>query len=582
MCLRLCKAFGESRRRMMVLILLLWGALTAPVAAQQRDEGWRARGEKGAVVTGSREAADAGIAMLQAGGNAVDAAVATLLVQSVTESQLFCFGGEVPIMVYDAKRGVVEVLRGLGASPQLATPEWFNEHRKGVIQGRDDIANCVVPGFLDAAITALDRYGTKSFTECAQGMLEVLRTRAAMTPEAASRTREGRAQGFNAEKWIAHHKNFLRLIERLVEAESQAGGDRQRGLRMVADYFYQGPIAREIEAWSIANGGLLRYSDFARHFTRVEEPLTVEFQGHTVCKCGVWTQGPVLLQTVKFLEGFNLSSMDRESAEYLHLVAETMKLCLADRDAYLGDPDFVEVPIQELLSESYLKARRTLFDPATASLVQQPGNPYTGEPLLGKSPRDHEVTSGRSSDTSNCLVADQWGNVVSATPSGWGGVIAGETGVELNSRMIGLTTWEGHPSYLAPGKRPRITLTPTMVLKEGKPVFCVSVAGGDQQDQASIQIVLNRLVFGLDPEQAVRSPRIGTDHHINWFGHMEAQLGSLTAPRQFKPEVIEELRKKGHKVTVGRPAATAVVLAIDPETGEKHGAGDPGRHARAH
>lgn len=555
--------------------------------AQERDASWRAKGDNGAVITGSPEAADAGIEMLKSGGNAVDAAVATMLVQSVTESSLFCFGGEVPIMVYDAKRGTVEVLRGLGASPQLATAQWFNENRKGVIQGRDDIANCVVPGFLDAALTALDRYGTKSFTDCAQGMLKVLKARANIAPEELAKMREARARNFDSKKWIAEHQNFLKMVERLVEAESKAGADRQRGLRAVADYFYRGPIAHELDAWFTANNGLLRYSDFARHFTRVEEPLSIEYNGYQVCKCGVWTQGPALLQTLSMLKahkenGLAISAMPQDSPDYLHLVAETMKLCFADRDAYLADPDFVSVPINEMLAPAYMKVRTSLFDPMTASQTQQPGNPYKVEALLGKNPRDHLVTSGRSSDTSSCLVADQWGNVVSATPSGWGGVIAGDTGVELNSRLIGLTTWEGHPSYLVPGKRPRITLTPTMVLKEGKPVFCVSVAGGDQQDQASIQCVLNRLEFNLDPEQSVRNPRIGTDHHINWFGHLPAQLGSLTVPRQFKEEVAEDLRKRGHKVTIARPGATAVVLAIDPTTNAKHAAGDPGRHARAH
>lgn len=561
--------------------------ISSMATAQEADTSWRAKGDHGAVVTGSREAADAGIEMLKSGGNAVDAAVATMLVQSVTESSLFCFGGEVPIMVYDAKRGTVEVLRGLGASPQLATAQWFNENRKGLIQGRDDLANCVVPGFLDAAITALDRYGTKSFTDCAQSMLKVLRTRVNIAPEELAKMREARARNFDGKKWIAEHQNFLKMIERLVEAESKAGHDRQRGLRAVTDYFYRGPIARELDAWFTANNGLLRFSDFARHFTRVEEPLSINYRGYTVCKCGVWTQGPVLLQTLSMMQayedrGLDLSGFPTDSANYTHLLAETMKLCFADRDAYLADPDFVEVPIKELLAKEYIQKRVTLYKHDAASQTQQPGDPYKVEALLGKSPRDHLITSGRSSDTSSCLVADQWGNVVSATPSGWGGVIAGDTGVELNSRMIGLTTWEGHPSYLVPGKRPRITLTPTMVLKDGKPVFCVSVAGGDQQDQASIQVVLNRLRFNLDPEQSVRNPRIGTDHHINWFGHLPAQLGSLTVPRQFKEEVVEDLRKRGHKVTIARPAATAVVLAIDPVTGVKHGAGDPGRNARAH
>jgi gamma-glutamyltranspeptidase/glutathione hydrolase len=176
------------------------------------------------------------------------------------------------------------------------------------------------------------------------------------------------------------------------------------------------------------------------------------------------------------------------------------------------------------------------------------------------------------------LVADQWGNVVSATPSGWGGVIAGDTGIELGSRMIGLHTWEGHPSLVAPGKRPRITLTPTLVLQDDRPVLAISVAGGDQQDQTSIQVLLNRLVFGMEPLEAVRAPRFGTDHHINWFGHEPAKLGSLTLPRDLSPD-IETLEARGHRIQWGRPAASAVILTIDPDTGLKHAAGDRGRYS---
>jgi gamma-glutamyltranspeptidase / glutathione hydrolase len=574
-CLRTC---------LVALMLLAPGGLRqAEVRAQeQTDPGWKATGMKGAVVTGCREGAAAGKAMLEAGGNAVDAAVATMLVQSVVESSLFCFGSEVPMLVYSAERGSVEVVAGLGAAPGLATKEWFRANREGVIQGRGDIANCVVPGFLDACLTALDRYGTKSFAECAAPMLEVLRARAAATDETQAELAGPRSNPADPKVWLSHHQNFLRLVDRLVAAEQLAGTDRRRGLRLVADCFYRGPVAQELDAWSRANGGLLRYKDLARHVTRIEDPQSVAFRGHTVCKCGVWTQGPYLLQTLKLLDPLLTDSMQRNSAGYSHAVAEAMKLCLADRDAWYADPHFVEVPIGQLLSDEYLALRRPLIDPAAASAEQRPGDPVGMAALLGKAPQDHIVTSGHSSDTSNCLVADQWGNVVAATPSGWGGVIAGDTGIEMGSRMIGLTCWEGHPSQLVPGKRPRITLTPTMVLRDGKPVLCVSVAGGDQQDQASIQVVLNRLVFGLDPEESVRGPRIGTDHHINWFGHLPFQPASLTVPRSFDSAIADDLRQRGHDVRSGRPAATAVLLVIDPATGEKTAVGENGRHAAAH
>jgi gamma-glutamyltranspeptidase / glutathione hydrolase len=544
-----------------------------------------AQGKQGAIVTGSALSRDAGLAMLQQGGNAVDAAVSSLLVQSVVENQLFCFGSEVPIIVYDAERKAVEVIAGLGAAPRLASPEWFHEHRQGVIQGRGDIANAVVPGFLDACLTALERYGSRSFTECAQAMLAVLRERANQDPTTlAARDRQNRSKPdeamAKAKATVKHHQNFLRLIERLVEAE-QGSHDRKQGLRRVSDYFYRGPIARELDQWSQANGGLLRYVDLAQHVTRIDEPLSISWNGYTIYKCGVWTQGPYMLQTLRMLETTDLEKLGHNSVEYVHMIVEHMKLALADRDAYFGDPHFVEVPIQPLLSDEYIAMRRGLVDNQRASLEQLPGDPWNMKPLLGAAPREHKVHSGTSSDTTSCLVADAMGNVVSATPSGWGGVIAGDTGIELGSRMIGLTAWEGHPSVVAPGKRPRITLTPTLVMRNDRPVLAISVAGGDQQDQTSLQVLLNRLIFRMDPLAAARSPRIGTDHHLNWFGHEPAKLGSLTAPENLNSD-MERFKELGHKLELKRPAASAVVLTVDPESGVKAAAGDRGRYAGAY
>ena len=561
-----------------VIVALFIFSETASLAQNVSSETAFAQGSNGAIATGSREAANAGLEMLKSGGNAVDAAVATLLVQTVVESHLYCFGGEVPIIVYDAKRDVVEVVAGLGAAPQLATPAWFNENRKGVIQGRDDIANAVVPGTLGACVAALDRFGTRSFSQCAKSMLEILNTRANMDPEKIEKTKRNN----DPKKWVAHHKNFHTMIQQLCDAEKKSGSDRRRGLRAVTDYFYRGPIARKVDRWSKDNGGLLRFSDMARHQTRVEEPLTMEFNGHTIYKCGPWTQGPFLHQTLRLLEDQNLASVEHNSADYVHVVTEAMKLAFADRDAFYADPDFVEVPIEALLSDQYTSIRRKLIDQESASQTQRPGNPFKMKALLGVAARDYKSFSGHSDDTSNCLVADQWGNVVAATPSGWGGVPAGETGLQLGSRMIGLTTWEGHPSVVAPGKRPRITLTPTLVMKDGKPVFAICVAGGDQQDQASIQIALNRIVFGMDPEKSVQTPRFSTKHHLDWFGHLPVKLGTLAIPRGLDDAIEKDLTGRGHKVTRARTAGSAVVLVIDAETGRKTAACDRGKNAAAY
>ncbi len=556
--------------------------LIAPIQAQEMQHSTNtfAEGENGAIATGSQQAADIGLQILKDGGNAIDAAVATMLVQTVVEADLFCFGSEVPIMVYDKQRNVVEVIVGLGAAPRLATAEWFNANRNGLIQGRGDIANCNVPGTLDALLTALDRYGTRTFEQCAQGMLTVLQERANTDPATLKQSNQRR--NFDATGWVEHHQNFLSLIERLVAAEKMAGPDRRVGLRAVSDYFYRGPIALEIDAWSRANGGLIRYTDMALHHSRIESPRQMEFEGHTVFKCGVWTQGPFFHQTLRLLEGHDLRTLKPDSADYIHLITESMKLAFADRDAFYGDPDFVHVPIDALVSDQYRDLRRQLIDMQHASQTQQPGDPFQMKPLLGVAPQDHKVFAGYSNDTSNCLVADQWGNVVAATPSGWGGIAAGNTGVQLGSRMIGLVTWKDHPSMVEPGKRPRITLTPTLVFKDGRPVFAISVAGGDQQDQASIQVLLNHLVFNMDPKLAVTKSRFGTEHHINWFGHGPAVLGSLILPRDTEQNVVDNLTQRGHKIRLERTASSAVVLAIDPATGKKQAATDGGKFAVAY
>ena len=249
----------SSITSLLLSVAVTFSTISSGAASAQEGVYQGVKGKNGAIATGSKLAAEAGLEMLQSGGNAADAAAATMLVQTVVEARLFCFGSEVPIIVYDSKRDVVEVIVGLGAAPQLATRQWFNENRDGVIQGRGDIANCVVPGFLDAVLTLLDRYGTRSFADCSKLMLAELKRRSEMSVEQMAKRPRTTSDPAG---WIKHHTNFHRLISRLVEAETIAGLDRRSGLQAVHDYFYRGPIAKEIDAWSRKNGGLLRYSDF--------------------------------------------------------------------------------------------------------------------------------------------------------------------------------------------------------------------------------------------------------------------------------------------------------------------------------
>ena len=549
----------------LVPVLVAAGVLAqppAPRAAVQPavpDSGtWKASGSHGAVTAGGQGAVDAGIAILKAGGNAADAAVATILALSVADSRSFCFGGEVPILVYDARRRVVEVVSGQGMAPRLATRAYFAE--RGGIPGRG-VEPAAVPAALDACLTVLDRYGSRTFAEVVAPTLRLL---------------DGQR--------LDWHADLARTLRRLAEAEKASGGDRGRGLRLVADYFYRGPLARELDAWSRANGGLIRFSDLATHVTRVEEPARVDYRGCTVYKCGPWTQGPYLLQTLRLLEGFDLKALGHNRPETIHLAVEAMKLALADRDVYYGDPLFVSVPLAELLSSRYADLRRPLIDRRQASLVQRPGDPRAGKALLDQADARRGL-GGPANDTTTCLVADGQGNVVAATPSGWSGVLAGRTGVWLGSRLQSFNIWEGHPNCIEPGKRPRITLTPTIVLKDGKPVLAVSVAGGDGQDQAALQMLLDCLDFGLSPAEAVTAPRFGTDHFVGSFRQTPPKLGSLLIYPEVGEEVIKDLQARAHQVTTRRPPLWApTMIRMDAAHGVLEAAGDPKarRHAGAY
>ena len=289
------------------------------------------------------------------------------------------------------------------------------------------------------------------------------------------------------------------------------------------NYLY---IAAELEEFYIEQGGFLRRADLTAHTTRIEDPVTVAYRGYTICKCGPWTQGPYLLQTLRLLEKFDLKSMGHNGPDYVHAVVEAMKLGLADRDTYYADSLFVDVPLQGLLSREYAALRRPLIEMGKASLEQRPGDPIAGRALLGKAPQAYRLSPEPVHDTTTCVVADREGNVVAATPSGWGGVLAGRTGVVLGSRLRSLNTWRGHPNCIEPGKRPRITLTPTLVLRAGKPVAAISVAGGDQQDQVTLELLLSHIEFGLSPAAAVTAPRFITNHYVGSFNQTPTRINS--------------------------------------------------------
>ena len=527
-----------------------------------------ASGKKGIVVAGEKRAADIGTQVLEKGGNAADAATASLLALSVTKIGAFTIGGEASVIFYDVHQQKAHALWAQGAAP--LDPEAIQWYLKHGMPG-SDIRTAAVPAVVDLCVTLLKQYGTISFEEAVQPTLALLDGGGPswyIDTSDGSRIETGR-------NWQA---DLARTLRKLVEAEQKTKGNRDARLQAVADRFYRGDIADELEAWYRSQGGFLRKRDLAAHRTYIEDPVSLDYRGFQVLKCGPWTQGPFLLEGLRLLQGFDLKKMGLLSADYIHTVTEVMKLAMADRDEYYADPRFVQVPMKELLSEPYAKVRRPLIDPEKASLELRPGDPYQMKPVK-KGMRSFPAQGG----TTTLTVVDRWGNMVAATPSGLGSTAgpAGNTGIIHGSRLISLNTWPGHPNCIAPGKRPRITLSPALVLKSGKPVVAISVAGGDLQDQAGLQLILDHIEFGMHSATAVSTPRFATAHHISSFGPEGPKLGSLQVNRDVPEATLKELEHRGHKVqlTSGEIGGAAMIWCDLAGTRECEGSGSAAQSA---
>ena len=523
--------------------------------------GWNSSGKGGAVAAGGKDAVAAGISILEQGGNAADAAAATLLALSITDYGSFAIGAEIPLIIYDAHKKEVKVLCGLGGAPlNKKAIDWYY---KNGIPANGSLKAAPVPGALSLCITTVKLYGTMSFDQVVEPSLALLDS--------------------GDKDWYA---NLAVTFRKLTETEKETRGNRKRKLQAARDRFYKGDIADELVDFYKKNGGFLRKRDLARHVTRVEDPIKVEYRGYTVCKCDTWTQGPYLCQTLRLLEGFDLKKMGHLSADYIHVLTEALKLGFADRDEYYGDPLFADVPIKALLSDDYTKLRRPLIDMNRASTEVQPGDPINMKAVKG--PGTYRPGPG---GTTTCVVADRWGNFVAATPSGNGPyAVCEELGVAHGNRLRSLNTTAGHPNRIEPGKRPRITLTPTIVLKDGKAVIAISVAGGDLQDQTTLNCLLNHLEFGMMPKDAVTAPRFSTGHQENSFNpnpnrkETLGTLASLTLDENIDESIRSKLAERGHKIeTTSKPIAYPVMIYLNPNTGMIYAAGDPEarRHAAA-
>jgi len=582
------------------------------------------RGKRGVVAGGAPLSVEAGLRILQRGGNAVDAGVATILAASVIEFSHFSFGGEVPILIKLKDQKVV-VIEGMGQAPMKATREFFvnraqsenaptltspgqttmpGARKGGLIPSTGPLA-ATVPGVLDACVVALDQFGTKTLAEVMEPAIQLadgfpldelrvnyIKTRSPIFSQWPDAKRIFLPNGEIPKVGdIFVQADLARTLRAIVQAEHLASrgtrNNRHAGLMAARDYFYRGPIARRIGAYMQANGGLLAADDFAKFAAKVGQPVETNYRGYEVYKAGFWTQGPALIETLNMLEGFDLKKMGHNSPSYIHTLAEALKLAMADRDRYYGDPNFVKIPMTELLSKDYAALRRPLIDERHASLAQQPGDPLNMKAVLASAAQTIGRASAlpeieRANDTTCVNVVDKDGNLFSATPSGaWlPAVVAGDTGVLMGQRLQSSLTDPNSPNVVAPGKRPRITLTPTLVLKGGEPFMVLSTPGGDNQDQALLQVFLNIIEFGMNPQEAVEAPRFDTQHYVSSFDDHEFLPGSLNVESRVSLKTIQELSEKGHKVKVqgewGTLSAPTVII-YDPKNGVAAAGADPRR-----
>ncbi len=559
----------------------------AGLALAQRPEGERParrplRGARGAVAGGSDASVEAGMRMFHAGGNALDAGVAATLAASVAEYSHFGFGGEAPILVR-TKPGKVFAIAGVGAMPKMATAEFFRNRKlqpgevtslePGGIKGMVPVAGlmpALVPGMVDSVLVALREFGTRSVAEVMAPAIELADGMPIDETRAGSISR---ARKF-FELWPTSRQVFLsqgrppapgeifrqpdlaRTLRAMVAAETKARAGRMTraaAIDAVRDYFYRGEVARKIDVFMKENNGLLRYEDMAAFRLEPEEPASTTYREYKVYKPGFWSQGPVLLQALNLLESWDLRSLGLNSPEYIHRVVEALKLAYADRDAYYGDPKFAAVPAERLLSKEYSGERQALIG-ARASAEFRPGQAGDKPPMH---PSQVEMVRVRIDDAlmardTTCVNAmDRDGLVFSATPSGaWlPSVIAGDTGIPLTQRAQSFLLLPGHPNELAGGKRPRITLSPTLVTRNDQPFLALSTPGGDNQDQALLQLLLDAADFGMNAQAAVEAPRFQTRHLVSSFDNHAMNRGDLILDERIGAATLQELTGRGHKTS---------------------------------
>lgn len=537
-------------------------------------------GRKGLITTGHYLATQVGAKIMSAGGNAVDAGVAAGFALAVLKPEQNSLGGECPIIIYSPKTKLVKVISGQGPAPRKASLQWFKDNGIKFIP-QDGFLGATVPGLFGSYCTALMEFGRLRLKEVLLPAIEIAEEgfpihNALSNTIQRSETRFRDEWPFSAEiflhkghapesGFILKQKALANTFKRLVSAEDNSIFEgREVAIKKAIDYFYKGDIAMEILEFSKNNPirdatgdchtTLLEIEDFRNYITKIEDPVHVDFKKYRIFKCGPWSQGPVFLQQLKLLEGFNLKKMGHNSSRYIHILTECAKLAFADREDFYGDPEFSMIPIDMLLSSDYNNKRRALVD-----LLHANNKNMWGKPPLINTKYQHE------GDTTHLDVIDSEGYMMSATQSGgWipTSPIIPNLGFPLGTRAQIFNFVEGHPNCIEPGKRPRTTLTPSLAFKEGRPWMVFGTPGGDMQDQWSLQFFLNIVEFDMDMQRAIDSPTVHTRHFPDSFYPHTVTEKILYAEKGIDKRTLSELEIMGHVVDNEQPHDFGSVAGI--------------------
>lgn len=604
----------RPRLRYCVVLLAALGLAVQPVSARTNKPPLHAR--HWLAITGKPLAATAGAMMFQKGGNAVDA-TAAMLAAACTMWDTLSWGGETQVLIWNPKTHKVIAVDALGVAPTGATPEFF--HGKGMAYPPEyGPLAAVTPGTPGGLMTMLAEYGRLSLAEVLAPAIQMAdgypiegqlvdtiehqkkEIKKWPSSQAVFLTHLGESHEAPQAGEVFRQTDLAATLRKLVEAEHKAlaaGKSRKEAIYAAYDRFYKGDIAEEIVRGTREQGGLFTREDLADWKVKIEEPVHTSYKGIDVYKLTAWTQGPAMLQALNLLEPMDLRGMGLNSTRYIHTLYQVMNLAFADRDFYYGDPYFPpEEPVQGLLSKEYANARRQQIDEKRNDPAVKPGDPYPfqgqknpfldllktwGTPQAKK--KQPQLQSSKltfdeafRAGTTSVLAADEEGWVVSATPSGgWvPAFIAGHSGVGLSQRMQSFVLDEAEDPFnvLVPGKRPRVTLTPTLAVKNDKPYLAFAVQGGDTQDQNLLQFFLDVVEFGMTVQEATEGPNITSYQMHSSFGDHTSEPGRLTVVVSTPPWVRQELQRMGYKVEVEEKNSGPInAIMIDQEHGTMWG-----------